>query len=610
MASEALLSRYLVDFPHYAKRVLKIQDKAARLVPFRLNRAQQRLWEIVKEDLDAERPVRVYVLKARQMGFSTVIEALGYWVTSMRPNRNMLVAAHEDEAAAGLFAKSDVFHKSSPPELRPPIRRANRNELYFANPDPLGELGLESRIVVRTANNRNLGASMTLHFLHLSEFAKYERVMQETKVTMATVLQTVPRLPWTFVFLETTADGMGYAKDFWDEDNGYRKVFVSWVADEGYTDTEPLTESELDETDESKWGNELWLRERIIEELRSWYPAEAADPEWVKRESLCRLRWRRFMVQNQLGGDIELFRQEYPITADEAFLTSGASVFDTRQIRDRIYGLHTRDERGRVTGFAYPPSHFRFDKSAADFGAARYGHLRVYEPPQEGGVYVIGADVAEGVSATGTDSSAAQVLRLPELVQVAVLQTEDLDPDDFAEALYHLGRLYRWAPLCVEANGPGFATNSRLAKELRYPNLYMRETFDQREKVYLKKVGWHTNRATKTQLLSDLRAAVRGDEIIFRDIDTLEEFTYYVQHKDGKLGAVRGKHDDLLISIGLAYQMAKDRGLLRMRQGAKVPTTDPRAVRGTFEWWLGKAEKKNGPKPHSAAYYRQRFGVG
>lgn len=606
MASEALLTRYLVDFPHYAKRVLKIQDKGARLVPFKLNRAQQRLWEIVKEDLDAERPVRVYVLKARQMGFSTLIEALGYWVTSMRPNRNMLVAAHEDEAAAGLFGKSDVFHKSSPPDLRPPIRRANRNELYFANPDPLGELGLESRIVVRTANNRNLGASMTLHFLHLSEFAKYEKVMQETKVTMATVLQSVPRLPWTFVFLETTADGMGYAKDFWDDDNGYHKVFVSWVADESYTDPEPLDEDVLDESDDTKWGNEVLLREHIIAELKFWYPEYAADEAWLRRESLCRLNWRRFMVQNQLGGDIDLFRQEYPATADEAFLTSGASVFDTRQIRDRIYGLHTRDERGKVTGLRYPPTNFRFDREVQDFEAAKYGNLRVYEAPQEGATYVIGGDVAEGVSATGTDSSVGQVFKLPQMVQVAVLQAEDLDPDDFAVALYHLGRIYKWAWIAVESNGPGLAANTKLAKELRYPNLYVRETFDQREKVYLKKIGWHTNRATKPQLVTDLRAAVRDDEIMWRDIPTLEEFTYYVQHKDGKLGAVRGKHDDLLMSAGIALQMAKDRGLLKMRQGQQPVQSDPSRVQGTFDWWFEKTKNK----PRSAADYRRIFGVG
>lgn len=611
VASEKLLSRYLVDFPHFAKRVLKVQNKDAQLVPFKLNRAQLRLWEIVNEDLSAERPVRVYVLKARQIGFSTAIQGLGYWVTSMRPNRNMLVAAHEDKAAAALFSKSDVFHKSTPEEMRPPIRRANRQELYFANPDPLGELGLESRISVCTANNRNLGASMTLHFLHLSEFAKYERVMPEAniKVTMATVLQTVPRRPWTFVFLETTADGQGYAKEFWEADNGYRKVFVSWVADETYTEAEPLDEALLDETDDSQFGNELWLRERIIEELRFWYPEQAGDAAWLARESLCRLAWRRFMVQNQLGADVELFRQEYPITAEEAFLTSGASVFDQRQIRDRIYALHERDARGIITGLQYPPRAFRWDKEAQDFGEARYGNLRVYERPQKNATYVVGADVAEGVTATGSDSSAAQVLKLPDLVQVATLQTESLDPIEFANALYHLGRLYGWAFLCVESNGPGIATNAKLV-ELAYPNLYMRETFDQREKAYLKKVGWHTNRASKMEMVSDLRAAVREDEILFRDLPTLDEFTHYVQDRDGKLGALRGKHDDMLIGMALAYQMAKARGWHpSQRAGLKPPEPQrAREIYGTFEWWATQ-QQSNEPKPHTAAYYRRRFGA-
>src|SRR4051812_44807692 len=123
------IKEYLRDFPVYAREVLKIQTKDGQLVPFELNRAQRRAYELVREDLDAGRPVRHYYLKARQLGFSTLIQGLAYWIASLRKHRNVLVAAHEDYAGSNLFQKSQIFFRSSPEEMRPMMRLSNRQEL-------------------------------------------------------------------------------------------------------------------------------------------------------------------------------------------------------------------------------------------------------------------------------------------------------------------------------------------------------------------------------------------------------------------------------------------------------------------------------------------------
>ena len=44
------------------------------------------------------------------------------------------------------------------------------------------------------------------------------------------------------------------------------------------------------------------------------------------------LKWRRQTIDVQCNGDIELFRQEYPCNASEAFLTTGRSVFDKKAL--------------------------------------------------------------------------------------------------------------------------------------------------------------------------------------------------------------------------------------------------------------------------------------
>jgi hypothetical protein len=610
-----LARAYRTDFPRYCREVLQIQTKDARRVPFVLNRAQRRVWEMVEEDIAAERPVRFYILKARQLGFSTLIQACMYWLVSLRADHNVLVAAHEDGAAASLFLKSQGFYKFTPEHFRPMLRLNNRQELHFANPDPKAppdQAGLESRIVVRTANNKNLGASMTVHGLHLSEFAKYEGVLQHVKLAMATVLQTVPFLPLTFVFLETTADGMGYGYDFWNADNGYRKVFISWVADDSYT--VPAREviiglDDLQDVDDAQFGNEVQVHKHVLEELRLWYPE--MGEEAIELEALCRMQWRRRMIAEQFSDDLELFRQEYPITAEEAFLTSGAAVFDQRKLRDRIAALQIKDEKGRVVGATHPHTGYRFDKSVSDFYQAKHGPLRIYDAPQPAR-YVIGADVAEGIQ--GADQSVAQVLRLPELVQVAVFQ-DSIEPDEFADVLFHLGRIHGWAALCVEANGPGLVTNTRLGKELSYPNLYRRETFDQDRKKFEKKWGWYTNRGNKPVMVTDLRGAVRDDLIIFRDIPTLVDMTHYVKHDaskaESKMGAAQGEHDDTVMALALALQMAIQSGAMPLRKGAAQPSAPSRqAPKYSFKWWDEQAVNQNAARgPLTADYYRRKYGT-
>ena len=60
----------------YIQRFLKIIDKKGRVVSFLLNEPQKRLYDIIKREWEAGRPVRIIILKARQMGFSTLTAAI------------------------------------------------------------------------------------------------------------------------------------------------------------------------------------------------------------------------------------------------------------------------------------------------------------------------------------------------------------------------------------------------------------------------------------------------------------------------------------------------------------------------------------------------------
>ncbi|WP_255319917.1 hypothetical protein [Paenibacillus amylolyticus] len=63
------LKAILLDFEQFCYRMLKIKDKSGAMVRLILNDAQRRYAAKVFEDLEAGKPVRIIILKARQMGF-------------------------------------------------------------------------------------------------------------------------------------------------------------------------------------------------------------------------------------------------------------------------------------------------------------------------------------------------------------------------------------------------------------------------------------------------------------------------------------------------------------------------------------------------------------
>jgi hypothetical protein len=572
------LARAVNDFPYYAKHNLKIKTKDATMEPFVLNRPQLALWASMKDKIDQGVPLRYWLLKARQMGFSTYTQGLLYWITTTRPYRNSLVVSHEERSASALFNKSEVFFRLSDPALRPMNRQANRNELYFANPrKAAADPGLESRIIVQTANNKNLGASLTLDFVHLSELARYEEILSDVRASMITLLQTVPKKPMTFVIVETTAQGMGYAKDWWDtpeDEDTYVKFFASWIASDEYSADLPLDEHDLTRDPLSKWENEVAIFETVIEELKRWYPEYGDDKETLKHEALKRLAWRRETISAQFQGDLDFFKQEYPLTAEEAFITSGQQVFNVRKIVDMQEAIRDREA----------PATYRHHRTERDFYRAPYGSLKVYQEPTHHGVYVLGVDVAEGLK--DGDYSTIQVLQLPELSQAAVFK-DWVKPDDLADIAYDLAKFYKWGLISVENNGPGIATNLRLRDTLHYPLLYSREIFDQRERKYTQKVGWSTNRGSKPVMITALRGAVDDDLITLFDHDTLDEMLHYVLHKDGTMGAMQGKHDDLLMALAIALQAAAQRGHVGERQVRQM-------VEGSVEWYFAQDQEQQG----------------
>ncbi|MCR4963295.1 MAG: hypothetical protein K6B40_05380 [Firmicutes bacterium] len=204
------IKRIINDPLLFCAKTLKIQNKYGELAPFVFNDAQKRLYAEIQRQRQAGQPVRIIILKARQMGFSTAVAGLFYHATVTRPNVHSMVVAHKADASANIFNKTKLFYEESPAFLRPLRKAANSRELIFENPrakERSQRPGLRSRITIETALNKEAGRSATIHNLHISELAFWPYAAE----TMTSLLQAVPYHRQTMVIIESTANGLGGA---------------------------------------------------------------------------------------------------------------------------------------------------------------------------------------------------------------------------------------------------------------------------------------------------------------------------------------------------------------------------------------------------------------
>jgi hypothetical protein len=295
----------------YIRTFLKIKTKDNRIVPFCLNAPQEKLYEVIKVQREAGKPIRIIILKARQMGFSTLTEALIFHRTATKANVNSLIIAHRDDSTSNLFQMSKLFYDELPYPLKPMIKNSNAYELRFENPtrDPAEKKarpGLRSRIRCVTAGGRGIARSDTLTNVHISEYAFWEG---NKKVTLTGLMQAVPNHPDTMVIMESTANGFDDFQKMWeaavDGLSEFVPVFFAWYE---------MAEYRMKVPPGTQWTDSELL-------LQSVYNLTEEQ-----------LSWRRWCIANNCGGDERLFRQEYPASPDEAFLTSGSPVFDNETI--------------------------------------------------------------------------------------------------------------------------------------------------------------------------------------------------------------------------------------------------------------------------------------
>lgn len=177
--------------------------------------------------------------------------------------------------------------------------------------------------------------------------------------------------------------------------------------------------------------------------------------------------------------------------------------------------------------------------------------LRMYKPPVPEHVYVVGADVSEGV--TGGDYSVATIWDRKTGEEVAFWRGM-VPPDKFGAYLNAWGRQYNNALMVVESNNNGLTTVTKL-RDLLYPQMYFRQKkFDTSSLEFGSKLGWRTTQVTRPLLIDDFAEAMREHSILIHSKEILDEMMVFMYDDNGKATAPRSFHDDAVFSAGIGFQ--------------------------------------------------------
>ena len=528
---KSMLNEFADDFSFYATKCLKIQTMDAKLIFFKFNVCQRVLMAIYDHIEQCNRLKRVIILKARREGVSTFTTGRNYWKTSTNHNRYAVTVTHEPDATSFLFKMVKRYHAHTPEEFKPEKRYSNQKLLEFNTDD---DNGLDSAFRVGTAGKEDFGSGQLIHYLHLSEIAKWPTHTQTELIT--SLFQCVPDKMDTEIVLESTAKGIG--GEFYERYWNARYQYEVFLKDDNTVSFKCTINEKADRENEFSAVFLPWFvfEDYLREPAEDFFKTEAENV-MAKRYNLSdkRLAWRRWAIENRCGGVEEVFQQEYPSNPKEAFLVSGTPIFNNNQCQELKEGC------------PLPIIRYNCQTISGEWMAHEHGALRVWEEPKVGRAYVIGADVAEGLA--HGDFSSADVLDHRTGKMVAQWHGK-IDPDEYGRVLGYLGKRYNYAWLGVERNNHGLTTLTILQQD-KYKRLYV-ERIEEPPAKPRKRYGWLTTRATKPLVIDWLIEEMREESHGIVCAETFDEMMSFKKQDNGDMEADAGMFDDRVMSRAIA----------------------------------------------------------
>jgi len=516
---EELLNKLLNDRKFFIETFLFVKTKNQKLVPFILNPIQN--------DFYYNKSNYNIVLKARQVGFSTLILALNFVDTILTPYTTTVVVAHKADSAMQLFETIKIFYEYLPDIIKPPIKYSNRKELYFKDSNNPSN-SLESRIYIATAGSNSMGKGgnrgITINNLHLSEYAFYP------SFELDDLFEAVPMLEGhSKIFIESTPNGLNNFYDLYmaskEGKTIYKAFFYPWYKHPEYSI------SFKDETEKDSFSKSLTNEEQNL----------------IKQYKLTLEQIKWFRVKVSVPDGLKKFKENYPFDDISCFMSSVVSEFSDINLTNLL--KYSQNTKPIPNIFANPK-------------------IKVYKLPEHNKNYIMGIDVSE----TGKSSdSAIEILyydsSLDKYVQV-LEYVDKIDINSLTDISILLGKFYNNCLIIPERNNDGKVLINNLLIS-GYRNIYVEGDTE----------GFLTTEYSKSTIINLLRKLLLQEKIIIYSQDLLEEIRTYNRNKKQ---SGKQKHYDSLMAFmiglyGLVYSYytpVEDRGLLDKEEDKLIDYID------------------------------------
>lgn len=574
--------RCLHDFPFWAYKTIRIKLKGDGDCidgPFLLNAPQRKLIGEFEKMREEGLPIRIVLVKARQWGGSTATQIYMLWIQLMRRlSFNSLIVGHQNASTEEVITMAKRALDGYP------------RWLIAGDGEPLGEKekvyvsgGLSRsaisiprrnfRIKAGSAERPDSSRGGDYSLVHLTEVGLWRKTKGKSPEDIIRAATSGVLLrPETMIVMESTANGTGtfFHREYEAARRGssiYRLVFVAWFEISKYTlpvaDRRAMAERIVRErncgfSDDNRVATgryiwDLWEAGATLEAI-AWYEATRAG---------C--------------SNTDLMLSEFPSNHEEAFVNSGAHVFNRRdamKLKSRCMPpRHSGELTGRADSGPQALAGIRFEPEPR-------GRLKIWEMPDvdERGeareiydryltvVDVGGRSVKADWSVIAVFDRLRMALNDGKGCPAVVAQWRGhCDIDLLAWNAARIARWYGNSLLVIESNTLETRDRDRhvdgdqsgfILNQLRdcYSNLYARRPSpDDIREGAPRKYGFHTNVSTKPMVISNLVRVVREGLYIERDEECINEYLAYERRPNGSYGAISGKHDDLLMTraIGL-----------------------------------------------------------
>lgn len=582
-----LRSRY--DFPFWAATYVYIKRKGGGTdCLFRLTYPQRKFVSRLEEMRKAGKPIRLVMLKARQWGGSTTSQLYMAWLQLVhKVGLNSIIIAQQNKASDKIKDMFDRMIKQYPLYMLHKL-----GEVYQpteAKMVGVGHSGSIKRVPQRnctieigTYESPDSSRGGDYNLVHLSEVGLWEDTPgKKPEDVVRAACGSVQYRPYTMIVYESTANGVGnfFHREYVDaRDNPnsqFKSMFVAWYDIEMYS--LPFPKVADDETPAHKRTREAmaeWLHKNRNNDNAPSNREESGKYLWYLWRlgaTLEGINW--YITERAKFNSHDAFAAEFPSDDTEAFINSGANVFDKYKVED----FRPSCRPPRKIGDVYADA----DEGADALKNLRFredsqGQLHIWSLPEPDTDTELVTDRYLTVVDIGGRTAKADWSVIVVFDRLGMMDGDKpcvvaqwyghTDIDLLAWKAAQIAAFYNNSLLVIESNTADSRDPNRhveggdqsmyLLNQLGsvYENLYARKQSEEDIRQGLpKKYGFNTNTSTKPMVISTLVKVVREHLYIERDARCLNEMLVYERKQNGSYGAVVGAHDDLLMTraIGL-----------------------------------------------------------